>query len=129
VPYIFLIIGGILNALLVIFHCLFWKLFDWPGELALLSAENRAIMQVLNIGVIFGLAVFAIISIYFRHDMLNTRIGRFVTGAIAGFYILRAVCQLMFWGSGTESVIVFIILLTIAFLYDVSLHLTKHARA
>lgn len=127
-PRILILIGGLINALLVVFHMMFWKLFDWSGQLALLSEENRAIIQVLNIGVIFGLAVFAILSIAFRDDLLETKLGRFITGAIAGFYLLRAVCQLVFWGSGAESVIAFIFLLLIAFLYDVSLHLTKHAR-
>ncbi|RPH95648.1 hypothetical protein EHM69_03710 [candidate division KSB1 bacterium] len=127
-PYTLLIIGGILNALLVVFHIMFWKIFDWPNGLASLSADNRAIIQVLNIGVIFGLAVFAVLSIVFRREMLDTRLGRFVTAAIAGFYILRAVCQLMFWGSGTESVIAFVVLLLIAFLYDVAFHLTKPIR-
>lgn len=127
-PRILILIGGIINALLAVFHLFFWKLFDWSGQLALLSEENRAIMQVLNIGVIFGLVVFAILSIAFRDDLLETKLGRFITGAIAGFYLLRAVCQLIFWGSGTESVITFIVLLLVAFLYDVSLHLTKHAR-
>ena len=127
-PYTLILIGGILNALLVVFHIMFWKIFDWPNTLASLSEENRAIMQVLNIAVIFGLAVFAVLSIMFRRDMLDTRLGRFVTAAIAGFYILRAVCQLMFWGSGTESVAVFFVLLMIAFLYDVAFHLTKPTR-
>lgn len=124
----FLLIGGIFNGLLAVFHVMFWKIFDWPNSLFSLSEENRAIMQVLNIHCAYVIALFAVVSIVFRNELLETKLGRFVTAAIAGFYILRAVCQLMFWGSGTESVIAFIVLLLIAFLYDVAFHLTKPNR-
>lgn len=126
---IFLIIGGVLNALLAVFHLLFWKLFNWPGDLISLSADNRAIIQTLNINCTYGLVLFAIVSIYYRHELLESRLGRFVTGAIAGFYVLRAALQLVFFGRDTVSIFMFVILLIVAFTYDVPLHLSKLAKA
>lgn len=125
----FLIIGGVLNTLLVIFHLLFWKMFNWPGDLALLSPDNRAIVQVLNLNCAYGLALFAIVSVFYRHDLLESRLGRFITGAIAGFYVLRAALQLVFFGRDTISIVMFVFLLVVALMYDIPLHLTKQAAA
>jgi hypothetical protein len=125
----FLIIGGILNALLAIFHLLFWKIFNWPGDLISLSPDNRAIIQTLNINCSYGLVLFAIVSIFYRHELLESRLGRLITGAIAGFYVLRAAAQLIFFGRDPVSIAMFISLLVIALMYDIPLHLTKQTAA
>ena len=111
-------IGGVINLLFVVFHLSFWKLFDWRHSLVSLSSEDRAVMQVLNIHIAYALAVFAILSFVFSSEMSTTKLGRAVGMGIAGFWILRAVNQAIFWRlSLIESWLIIIVCLAIAVLY------------
>lgn len=95
-----LIIGGIINLFLGIFHLSFWKVFNWPETIASLDFMNLAIIQVLNLHTAFIIFVFAGLSLFCRNELLGSRIGRLVTGTIMVFYLLRAVNQMIFWGTG-----------------------------
>ncbi|MCJ7432935.1 MAG: hypothetical protein MUO77_05550 [Anaerolineales bacterium] len=111
-------IGGVINLLFAVFHLSFWKLFDWQQSLASLSSEDRAIMQVLNIHTAYVLAVFSILSLVFPNEMSDTKLGRIFAKAIAGFWVLRAVNQAVFWGlSFADSWIIIAVCLAIAALY------------
>jgi hypothetical protein len=108
-------IGGIINLLFVAFHLLFWKLFNWGQSLASLSPDDRAVMQVLNIHTAYALAVFALVSLVFADELSTTKFGRIISWSIAGFWILRALNQIVFWG--WESWILALVCLAIAVLY------------
>ena len=111
-------IGGVINLLFVAFHLSFWKLFDWQQSLASLSSEDRAVMQVLNIHTAYMLAVFAILSFVFPNEMSTTKFGRMVGMGIAGFWILRAINQAVFWGvSFVGSWMIIAVCLAVAALY------------
>jgi hypothetical protein len=113
-------IGGIINLLFAVFHLSFWKLFNWQQGLASLSPDNRAIMQVLNIHTAYILAVFFIVSIAFPNEMIATKLGRMFGMAIAGFWILRAVNEAVFWDlSSGRSWVLIAVCLAIAVLYIV----------
>lgn len=114
-------IGGVINLLFVAFHLSFWKLFDWGQSLALLSPDDRAVMQVLNIHTAYVLAVFSVLSLAFPNEMSTTKLGRSVGLAIAGFWILRAVNQAAFWGlSFAGSWAIIFVCLGVAALYIIS---------
>ena len=114
-------IGGVINLLFVVFHLSFWELFDWQHSLASLSSDNRAIMQVFNIHTAFVLAVFAILSCMFSSEMSTTRLGKLICMGIAGFWILRAVNQAVFWGlSFVGSWLIIVVCLMVAALYIIS---------
>jgi hypothetical protein len=111
-------IGGIINLLFVVFHLSFWKLFNWGESLAALSAEDRAVMQVLNIHTAYALAIFAVVSLFFVNELSTTKLGRIISWSIAGFWILRALNQALFWGlSLAGSWIALLVCLAIAALY------------
>lgn len=111
-------IGGIINLLFVAFHLSFWKLFNWGQTLASLSPDDRAIMQVLNIHTAYALAIFALVSLVFSSELGTTKLGRVISLSIAGFWILHAVNQAVFWGlSLAGSWIALIVCLAIATLY------------
>ena len=114
----FVQIGGVINLLFAIFHLYFWKLFDWQHELVSLSPDNRAIMQVLNIHTAYILVVFFILSLAFSNEVITTKFGQMFGMAIAGFWILRAVNEAVFWGlSSGRSWILAAVCLAIASLY------------
>lgn len=110
-------IGGVINLLFVAFHLSFWKLFNWGESLASLSSDDRAVMQVLNIHTAYVLAVFSVLSLAFP-EMSATKLGRIVSLSIAGFWILRALNQVVFWGmSFPGSWMILLVCLAIAVLY------------
>ena len=111
-------IGGVINLLFVAFHLSFWKLFNWEQSLVSLSPDDRAVMQVLNIHTAYALAIFALVSLVFPNELSTTKLGRIVRLSIAGFWILRAVNQAVFWGlSLAGSWMTLIVCLAIAMLY------------
>ncbi len=114
----FVQVGGVINFLFVIFHLSFWRLFNWEQSLASLSLEDRAVMQVLNIHTAYALAMFAVVSLVFPGELSTTKLGRIISLSIAGFWILRALNQAVFWGlSFAGSWIALIACLVIAALY------------
>jgi hypothetical protein len=111
-------IGGVINLLFAAFHLSFWKLFDWRQSLAVLSSDDRAVMQVLNIHTAYVLAFFAVLSFVFSDEMSISKLGRAIGMGIAGFWILRAVNQAVFWDvSSVGSWVAIIVCLGIAVLY------------
>jgi len=115
-------IGGIVNLLFVAFHLSFWKLFNWGQSLSSLSPGNRAVMQVLNIHTAYVLAVFFVLSLVFPDEMSTTKLGRTIGISIAGFWILRAVNQAVFWNMASgASWVILLVCLAVAALYLIPL--------
>ncbi len=92
-----LLIGGFLNAFNALFHIMFWKMFNWKESLQSLDFLQRAVMQVLNIHLILVFGLFAYLSVFKRGEMTSTGTGRIILLFIAGFYLIRAVNQFIFF--------------------------------
>ena len=92
------IVGGVYNLAFAIFHFLFWKLFRWKKELPNLAPVNRAIMQVLNIRLIYVFIGFAYLSFFFTRELISSRLGREILMFISVFWIMRAGEQKIFFG-------------------------------
>ena len=96
--------GGLYNIALIIFHLLFWRIFNWNEDLRRLSFLNRAIMQVMNLSLVVVFAMFAYLSLIHHGQLLSTTLGRAVLLSISVFFFLRALLQVVFfrlqhWGS------------------------------
>jgi hypothetical protein len=89
--------AGLFNLAFAVFHLLFWRLFDWRIELARLGAANRGIMQVLNLCLTYVFVVSAVLLLFFPPQAFATEMGAFLLLAMAGFWLLRAVLQPMFF--------------------------------
>ena len=119
-----IIIGGVLNGVLALFHLMFWKLFDWPESLVTLSPDNQAIMQVLAIHGTYIIALFTVLSLCFAQDLLTTRLGRVITLSISLFYYIRCFNEVIFWNiTEPSSIIIFLFCLAIALLYTIPLRM------
>jgi len=99
-----LIVGSIYNLSFAIFHLFFWKIFKWKTQLAKLDFINRAIMQVLNLCLIFCFLMFSYISFFHTSKLLTTRLGHSLMAGISIFWAFRAIQQIVFfklkhWGS------------------------------
>ncbi len=94
---ILVIAGGYYNIALVIFHLLFWRIFDWDTDLRSLSFLNRAIMQVLNISLSLVFLIFAWLSLAHPQALLDSALGNQLLLLMALFWFARAVQQLVFF--------------------------------
>lgn len=104
-------IGGFYALAFAVFHLAFWKLFDWKNELPKLNPINRGVMQVLNLRLTYLFFVIAFICFFFAEDLIQTKFGNVILGAISLFVMMRAVEQLIFWKIEKIGVIFFIIFL------------------
>ena len=66
-----------------VFHIGFWKLFGWPGSLRSTTYPNRAIIQILNLRLIWVLFGFAAALLLWPDDIVQTRLGRGLLGFMA----------------------------------------------
>ena len=112
--------GGIYSFGFVVFHLMFWRIFNWDEDLRSLSFLNRAIMQVVNLSLTFVFVIFGYISLFHSKELLESSLGHSLLVLIALFWLFRAIEQVVFfklkhWG----SVIFLLVFLSGAVLYGI----------
>lgn len=98
-------IGGIYNILFALFHTGFWKMFNWSKELEKLDFNNKWVMQILNVQIIYYLVFTAVICFVCKKQLLTTQIGKWFLIGTAGFWFVRAMEQFVYWELGAVSTI------------------------
>lgn len=91
-------LGGIANIGWFLFHCFFWRLFNWKSQLKRLSEVNSGVIQVLNLCLSFVFLIFAAVSLLFANELLNPGLGQAMLAGIGVFWILRLIEQPVFFG-------------------------------
>ncbi len=97
-------ICGLYNIGFAIFHISFWKIFNWDSELKKLSFANKAVMQLLNVQIIYYFIFVAIICFVFPTELITTKFGNFFMGGasmfwlIASIFIIRAIGEFNYVG-------------------------------
>lgn len=89
--------GGIYTIGLIVFHALFWRIFDWNNDLQSLSFLNRATIQVLNISLMFAFIIFAYVSLAHTGELLTSSLGRSLLLLMALFWLARTIQQIIFY--------------------------------
>ena len=92
-----IITGGFYNIGLIVFHLLFWRLFNWDHDLKQVSFLNRAVMQVLNISLIFAFVIFSYISFAYTSELLTSSLGHSLLVLMALFWLARSIQQIIFF--------------------------------
>ena len=87
---------GLFNISFAIFHLFFWKIFNWGTGLKNLSKANSAIIQILNIQLIFSFVASAIVCFFMPKELLNTNLGKGFLIFWFMFWALRLVQQFIF---------------------------------
>ena len=93
---ILILICGVYSLGFAIFHIGFWKIFRWKADLSKLRFENRGILQILNIQLIFYLLSVAFVCFYFSSALLNSEIGKVFLLSNSLFWLLRTIQQFIF---------------------------------
>jgi len=89
-------LAGVHSLGFAAFHLAFWRLFGWKRELAQLSTANRAILQILNLRVIYVFLGMGVIALAFTSDLVDTRLGVVLLCFMAVFWLGRALEQFLF---------------------------------
>lgn len=82
---------------LAVFHLFFWKIFHWKSDLINLNFANSAIIQILNIQVIYYFLFTAVICFLFPLELASTNLGAFFLAGSSGFWMIRTVQQFIFY--------------------------------
>ena len=108
-------IGGFYNIAFLVFHAMFWNLFKWKNQLPKLTPINGAIMQVLNLCLMFCFLLFGYISLFHTSELVTSSMGRVLLLFIALFWLARAIEQLVFFSFRSPVSILMTILFLLGF--------------
>lgn len=89
-------ICGFYNIAFAIFHIFFWKIFQWNKDLKKLGFSNKAIMQILNVQIIYFFFFAAGICFIFPKEVLTTKFGSYFLLGNSLFWLIRTIQQFIF---------------------------------
>jgi hypothetical protein len=101
-----------------VFHIGFWKLFNWQIELKKLHFTNRAIMQILNLRIIFMCFLMAFIYFKYPQELLNTSLGKTLLIGMFLFWLGRTIEQFIFFKQNNK----YLKTATFVFIFGTVLH-------
>lgn len=87
--------GGLHSLGFAAFHLTFWRLFGWKHELVRVSVANRAIMQILNLRLIYVFFGMGSIALAFAPELVGTRLGHVLLCFMTLFWVGRTIEQLV----------------------------------
>ena len=88
---------GIYSLALALFHVLFWRLFRWKQDLTKLTVFNRAIVQILNLRIIYFFLFVAVLCFVFPSELVSSRLGKAFLAGISFFWLGRTIEQFIFF--------------------------------
>ena len=95
---IFILCGGILSFVMVIFHCSFYKLFSWNDEFKNIRLANHRIFFTIHIALILLILTFAIISFIYFQELANCKgLACGLTVCYSVFWLWRAIWQIVYF--------------------------------
>ena len=117
--------AGFITICFAMLHLSFWSMLNWELELATLNSDNRGILQMLNVGSIYMLLFFALISFHLapKKELSFTEKASIVF--IAGYYVLRIAFGIPFFTMSVEELVIWIFCLVVAACYLFSLKQQK----
>lgn len=89
-------LGGLHSLAFALFHMAFWKLFRWPQTLADTTVANRAIVQILNLRLIYIALGIAVLCFAYTDELRDTALGRAVLLGMSLFWVGRTIEQFVF---------------------------------
>jgi hypothetical protein len=121
---IFVLIGGVHSLGFAVFHLFFWQIFRWKTELPKMSSANRAIIQILNLRLIYLFLLMAFICFFYSKELITSSLGNVFLLGFALFWLGRTIEQFIFLQINHKMVHIltgFFILGTIIFFMTIAL--------
>jgi hypothetical protein len=79
-----------------VFHLAFWKLFGWKRELARIGLPTRAIVQILNLRLVYVFLGVGVACLLFPAELRGTQLGRALLWFMVLFWAGRTIEQFVF---------------------------------
>ncbi|MEO8673251.1 MAG: hypothetical protein ABI411_18190 [Tahibacter sp.] len=87
---------GVHSLLFALFHIAFWRLFGWRESLARATVADRAIVQILNLRLIYVFFGIALLCWVYPRELQGSALGRAVLLGMALFWVGRTIEQFVF---------------------------------
>ncbi|MFY2762927.1 hypothetical protein [Arenimonas sp. MALMAid1274] len=100
----FILLAGVHSLAFAAFHAGFWKLFDWPRDLRANSVATRAVVQILNLRLIYVFLGIAALCLAFPDELAGSALGRALLAGMALFWVGRTIEQWVFLPYNTPLV-------------------------
>ncbi|MGH8082586.1 MAG: hypothetical protein ACREP7_18565 [Lysobacter sp.] len=91
-----ILLGALHSLAFAIFHMAFWKLFRWRETLRTATVADRAILQILNLRLIYVFLGIAALCFAFTEQLHSTALGRAVLLGMSLFWVGRTIEQFVF---------------------------------
>ncbi|MGY0799242.1 hypothetical protein ACW7G0_09345 [Lysobacter sp. A286] len=87
---------GIHSLGFAIFHMAFWRLFRWQESLAAATTVDRAILQILNLRLIYVFLGMAVLCFCFTDELDDSALGQALLAGMSLFWVGRTIEQFVF---------------------------------
>lgn len=91
-----LVLCGVHSIGFALFHLAFWRLFDWPRSLQGTTRVNGAVLQILNLRLVWVLLGAGAACFAFPDALQGTPLGRALLAFMALFWAGRTVEQFVY---------------------------------
>lgn len=89
-------LGGVHSLAFAAFHAGFWRLFRWRETQRTATVADRAILQILNLRLIYVFLGMAVLCFAFTDALHATPLGRALLLGMSLFWVGRTVKQFVF---------------------------------
>ena len=121
-------IAGYLSLLFVVFHLLFYPMFNWENALSGLSGMNRAIFLTYHAICILMLFFMGIIPIFQTKSLLGSSLKYGILSFFSLFYLIRIVAEFTLFGISPSSPAILIMCLVPMIFYVIPLFSKQMAK-
>ncbi len=91
-----LLVCALHSLFFAFFHMLFWSKLNWKHQLKKLDGTNNAVMQILNLRLIFVFLFHSFICFWFAEELLTTSLGSAILLGSSLFWIGRTIEQFVY---------------------------------
>ena len=89
-------LAGLHSLGFAVFHMAFWRIFGWRKTLRTATVADRAILQILNLRLIYVLLGVAALCFVYTDELHGSELGRALLAGMSLFWIGRTVEQFVF---------------------------------
>ena len=111
-PIILLRIAGTISLLFMLFHCAFYKIFQWNTALSCLSQLNLSIMLTYHFISILITGFMGFITLFQAKTLLNSPLKYSILGMFSLFFLIRIITEFSLF-TGVHSVIISVIIISL----------------